>query len=925
MRIVWQGAQDAVHSLALVNRNLCAALLECGHELSLRPASGVQPPTGRVELPAGLTERAGRQLSGAADVHATHQWPPDFTRPAVGRWVTIQPWEFGSIPRAWLAPLRDQVDELWVPSRFVRNSYVKDGVPAGKVHVVPNGVSDVFFQGEVQPYALRTRRRFKFLYVGGTLPRKGFDLLLRVYPQVFCSRDDVCLVVKDMGVGSFYQGQTLERQIERLRRRPDAPEIEYIADELTDAQMAGLYRACDCVVQPYRAEGFCLPVAEAMATARPVIVTGFGPVLDYATDETTYFVPYRVASLGEKRIGELETVDTPFWAEPDLDTLRYLMRQVYERPEEGRERGARAREHVRQRLTWRHAAAIAEARLAALRRSSSQPNHPRPKAGGFTALSAAQAGSSQPNDPRPEAGGLTALAAAPAGSSQPNDPRPEAGGLTALAAAPAGSSQPDDLRPVAGGLRQERVSLCMIVKNEGSNLPACLESVAGVFDEIVVVDTGSADDTVAIAEGIGAKVFHFPWIDHFAAARNESLKHATGEWIFWLDADDRLDADNRAKLQGLLADLPDQRVAYVVKCLCLPSDQTGPATVVDHVRLFPNLPGLAWEHRLHEQILPSLRRKGTATRWCDVVVHHVGYQDPALRQRKLERDLRILMMEYQEQPDHPFTLFNMGITYRELGKLPEALGFFRCSLSGSAVTDSIVRKLYASIASCERELGRPSEALKTCREGRAHYPEDGELLLQESSTLDALGDPAGATHCLERLVHGRDEDHFASVATGLRGYLARHALAQHYLQAGRRDEAEFEWRQALVEEPRFLPALYGLADVCVTCGNAAGLDAVIARLESFPATAVEIEVLRAQFQQASGDHTTARAMLQSLIIAHPRALRPRIAMSNILLQEGRDLAAAEIALRAVLEIEPRHAATRRNLDVLLRQQGRRAS
>jgi glycosyltransferase involved in cell wall biosynthesis len=140
-------------------------------------------------------------------------------------------------------------------------------------------------------------------------------------------------------VGTIYHCQSALGLIEQVRRMPHAPAIEYIADELSDTAMAVLYRACDAVVLPYRGEGFCLPAAEAMASARPVIVTGFGPVLDYATDETAYLLPYRVVMLGEKRIDRLETVDTPFLAEPDPDALRRLLRHVYEHPEEACQRG----------------------------------------------------------------------------------------------------------------------------------------------------------------------------------------------------------------------------------------------------------------------------------------------------------------------------------------------------------------------------------------------------------------------------------------------------------------------------------------------------------------------------------------------------------------------------------------------------------
>jgi glycosyltransferase involved in cell wall biosynthesis len=99
----------------------------------------------------------------------------------------------------------------------------------------------------------------------------------------------------------------------------------------------------------------------------------------------------------------------------------------------------------------------------------------------------------------------------------------------------------------------------MIVRDEEKNLSHCLESVSGVFDEVVVVDTGSSDRTVEIAQEFGARVFEFTWIDDFAAARNEALAHATGDYAFWLDADDVVDPTEREKLRKLLAGLrPDE-------------------------------------------------------------------------------------------------------------------------------------------------------------------------------------------------------------------------------------------------------------------------------------------------------------------------------------------------------------------------------
>jgi hypothetical protein len=81
---------------------------------------------------------------------------------------------------------------------------------------------------------------------------------------------------------------------------------------------------------------------------------------------------------------------------------------------------------------------------------------------------------------------------------------------------------------------QPLVSFSLIVRNEEAKLPACLESIASIADEIIIIDTGSADRTKEVAASFGAKVFDFPWIDDFAAARNECIRHGTGEWIFWL-------------------------------------------------------------------------------------------------------------------------------------------------------------------------------------------------------------------------------------------------------------------------------------------------------------------------------------------------------------------------------------------------------
>jgi GT2 family glycosyltransferase/thioredoxin-like negative regulator of GroEL len=470
--------------------------------------------------------------------------------------------------------------------------------------------------------------------------------------------------------------------------------------------------------------------------------------------------------------------------------------------------------------------------------------------------------------------------------------------------------------PVSARARP-RVSLCMIVKNEEDNLPACLATVADLVDEVVVVDTGSTDRTRAVAAGSGARVFDFPWVDDFAAARNESLRHAGGEWIFWLDADDRLDAENRARLRGLLAGLNDENMAYVMKCVCRSEQADGSVTVVDHVRLFRNHPDLQWKYRVHEQILPALRRLKTEVRWADVTIEHLGYEDPALRGRKLQRDLRLLRLEVAERPDDPFTLFNLGSVYQELGRHAEALPLLKGSLERSHPSDSIVRKLYALVVQCHRRLDQAREALAACQAGRAIYPDDMELLFQEGLVLRTLGDAAGAESRFQRLLGAREGEHFASVDPGLRGYKTRHNLAVLYHEEGRVGEAEAQWRAAVQECPGFTPGWLGLGEICLARGSWDALATIVAHLEAGAATALDARLLRARGLLKQKEFAPARRLLEEAIAAAPEALRPRVLLSHVLLQEDRDHAAAERALRDILALDPLNAEARHNLAVLL--------
>jgi len=333
--LTWRGPADPQSSLAIVNASLTQALAA----------------TGRVEL--GVFDRG---------VEVRHQWPPDFSPPSAGcRLAVMQPWEYGSLPQAWERPMR-QVDQIWAYSRYVQRQWIEAGLSESRVKLVPLGVDPARFQPQAPPLKLSTAKPFRFLFVGGTLWRKGIDVLLSAYCEAFTASDPVCLVIKDVGVQTYYKGQTAEQAIEDYRRQPHAPEVLYLPHPLPAEQLPSLYTACDCLVHPYRGEGFGLPVAEAMACGLPVIVTQGGACDDFVDSEVGWLIPSvrRTITLPEKMI-------TPPWVcEPDKDALVALLRQVCADSDQRQTRGTAGSQRIQTRFTWQHSAAAALTALADL-------------------------------------------------------------------------------------------------------------------------------------------------------------------------------------------------------------------------------------------------------------------------------------------------------------------------------------------------------------------------------------------------------------------------------------------------------------------------------------------------------------------------------------------------------------------------------
>jgi tetratricopeptide (TPR) repeat protein len=204
-----------------------------------------------------------------------------------------------------------------------------------------------------------------------------------------------------------------------------------------------------------------------------------------------------------------------------------------------------------------------------------------------------------------------------------------------------------------------RLSLCMIVKNEAAMLPGCLASVRGVVDEIVVIDTGSTDNTCDIARGAGARVSSFDWCDDFAAARNESIAHATGNFILVLDADERLAFTAAAELRRAMGRGIDCGVLRLHNASSLhapPADVIAGRARIGQprpvLRLFRRGHEGPFRGRIHEGIEQWVRSEGLLVSAVDADIIHLGATEEMRRERgKQGRNLRLLELRAAEEPD----------------------------------------------------------------------------------------------------------------------------------------------------------------------------------------------------------------------------------------------------------------------------------
>ena len=236
---------------------------------------------------------------------------------------------------------------------------------------------------------------------------------------------------------------------------------------------------------------------------------------------------------------------------------------------------------------------------------------------------------------------------------------------------------------------QVRLSQCMIVKNEEKNIERALSWAKEIAFEQIVVDTGSTDRTVEIAEQMGAKVYHFEWIDDFSAAKNFALRQAKGNWIAFLDADEYFEKEDTKNLLPLLEKLEQShhnpRIATVIKFPMMHLDDEGQVFMSGvQSRIFQNRSWLRYQNRVHEQL-------AVQSEFCDVymyhadetlTIYHTGYTNKVFEEtQKHQRNLKMLQRAIEDTPNKGDLWLYLGDSYQSLGRIEDAVMAWHHALS----------------------------------------------------------------------------------------------------------------------------------------------------------------------------------------------------------------------------------------------------
>lgn len=408
------------------------------------------------------------------------------------------------------------------------------------------------------------------------------------------------------------------------------------------------------------------------------------------------------------------------------------------------------------------------------------------------------------------------------------------------------------------------VSLTMIVKDEEVYLHDCLESVRDIVDEIVIVDTGSTDKTVEIAQRFGARIFHYAWHDDFAAARNECLQHATGDWIFQIDADERLQQESKEEIRKWLK---NRSVTCVSVIIDSPKVEQKKGHISRAHRLFRNLPEVKYTGRIHEQISSSVVALGGCERQSAIHLVHLGYdKSEAEMRRKSERNYRLLKKQVEEEPENAYAHFIFAQNLILNQKYEAAQVHLRQALDLGGLPKDIICRIHNNLAELHMHKGAYEQAVSFAERALAITKSQTTAYLLLHEIYGYLKDIPKQIRCLESAIAVVEKSHRHDPTVSVDAYVDPAML---YLNLGHRYSdtedsaaASNNYRRAFQIAPDNPAVLAAFIDTLIRAGDSDEACAVLARAPKTPANLEKLAWLYIKRQEFGRAVSTYEALLE---------------------------------------------------------------